>query len=288
MDGEAVARRLKALGLGFTLLLLISLITFDLYDPTIANLSYPHDGIANMVGLPGALIGGSLVELLGASSLWLPLLFINWLLPRRPAGRLGACLIYGAIAVLFSSTLHSLAMEEFIPALTSPGLAGMAAGRWMNRTLGTPLALFLLTPALGYALVRALYLPFLNAALRDAAVFTGFLWRIGWSALNARRMAAGVRVKALGAALRGRGVALRRDAWGMVSGGLPVLPGSPAAAKRSAANSAGQKHSAGHAGGRSRRKANPRPEAGYQGDGFKAWFSALGDEPPKTGTSDST
>ncbi len=57
--------------------LMLSIMTADFHDPTIFNQLYPFDGISNWTGLIGALIGGTLLEVFGPSSLLLPWLFVR-------------------------------------------------------------------------------------------------------------------------------------------------------------------------------------------------------------------
>ena len=55
---------------GLGLFLLLSILTSDFQDPTFFNQLYPSLGIKNWTGLIGALIGGSLIEIFGSSSLF--------------------------------------------------------------------------------------------------------------------------------------------------------------------------------------------------------------------------
>ena len=67
------------------LFLLLSIITSDFRDPTFFNQLYPSIGVKNWTGLIGALIGGSLLEIFGPSTLLIPWLFVRIALhyPRK-------------------------------------------------------------------------------------------------------------------------------------------------------------------------------------------------------------
>ena len=58
-------------------LLAVSVLTSHLHDPTLFNQLSPSGGIHNALGVGGALIGGTLVELFGASALLLAWLVLG-------------------------------------------------------------------------------------------------------------------------------------------------------------------------------------------------------------------
>lgn len=58
--------------LGIGLVFLLGLATVDPNDPEIFNLMMPKNGIQNFLGMPGALLGGSLYQLFGWSALQIP------------------------------------------------------------------------------------------------------------------------------------------------------------------------------------------------------------------------
>lgn len=216
-------RWLKGCGLAALLLLIASLFSFDLHDPTITNLRYPKDGIANLAGLPGALAGGSLVEMLGASSLWIPALLASWMLIPPGQRDLGSYLLFGGAGILFSATLHGLLVDNIIPGLTAPGLAGIAGSRWMLRTMDSSVAAPLMAAAMVFSLAQLVQLPLLGAALgngRKLARYFGRValaraaaWWVWWRKIGGRagvyvrnRLSAWGRPGRAGSALR-RGVA---------------------------------------------------------------------------------
>ena len=146
------ARRLRAPVTGglLALLVLVAVATFGPFDPTLTNLRLPKDGVANWLGTPGALLGGSLVEWFGAAALLVPLLIANYTF--NPAVRQGwrryaAC---GAALLLLASSMIWLRGNMPTPTLWGPGVAGWCAARWLRQTVG-------LWPGLGLLLLGCSY-----------------------------------------------------------------------------------------------------------------------------------
>lgn len=187
MDRYTARRWLKGIGVLLALLLLGSMISFHANDPSLTNLRYPHGGVQNLLGLPGALLGGSLVELLGASALGIPLLLLNWVVLPRGRRRPWSYPAFGAGALLIAPTLHGLVSQTTAPGLNAPGIAGLAGSTWVLATTGLWVGLLLLVPALGYALTRVLYVPLLNTALQDARTFGSYFVRQGRAGLRTGR-----------------------------------------------------------------------------------------------------
>ncbi|MDH5751068.1 MAG: DNA translocase FtsK 4TM domain-containing protein [Deltaproteobacteria bacterium] len=190
---------------GFSLagFLLASLLGFQPGDPTLSNLLTPQGGIANPMGLPGALLGGTALEALGASSLLLPLLVINWFgAPTHRPGA-GAFLCWAVVLPLALSMLYALAGAGTGPGLNSAGLAGWAGARWMDATTGRIPGALLAGFAALHSLDRLLYAaPFRfirtegQALLKVAAILIA-----GYAARSRRDMSLGL--GRLGAALIG-------------------------------------------------------------------------------------
>jgi hypothetical protein len=67
-------QRLKII---FCLIFLISVLSQGRFDPTPFNLMVPPEGINNFFGLPGALLGGLLLDFFGISVVLLPLIFLS-------------------------------------------------------------------------------------------------------------------------------------------------------------------------------------------------------------------
>ena len=136
MERYSGSRWPKGIGLLSAGLLLASLLTFHPFDPTLTNLVQPGSGVKNALGLGGALLGGSLVEGLGAASLVLPLLIVNWAFNRRGRPGTGVYAFHGALLLIFAASLHGLVSADPLPSLAHAGLVGWAGGRWAEATTG--------------------------------------------------------------------------------------------------------------------------------------------------------
>jgi 4TM region of DNA translocase FtsK/SpoIIIE len=180
MDRIALRHWPKGVGVALALLLLLSLLSFHLQDPTLTNLRLPSGGVANWAGLPGALVGGSLLELLGSSALLAPLLLVGWTLctRERPAAYRYALACAGLLLAL--SGLHGLCAPAGDPGLTDPGLVGWTVRRWAALTTGPWAAGALLVYVAAACAARVLYAPLLRAAARDGRVFAVWFLREGW------------------------------------------------------------------------------------------------------------
>lgn len=296
MERFAHSRWPKGFGLLFASLLLLSMIAFDANDPTLTNLRYPSTGISNPLWLPGALLGGSLVEFFGASALWLPLLIAHRLLVDFGRGSFFRLLVYGTGLLLFSTAIHGLLAPYGMAAapdgwpgpravlgLTSEGLAGLASARWVARTTGPWVGGAILGWGLGLCLWRLTSLYLLAGALRDARMIVFFL--AGRVAARARHagaataMAAGAvaagpwrergRPAGSAGAIAGPGGTLLAALWRAV----PIRPGRRPAALGVAAPTQTAPPPAPGSG-----PAAPG-WAGRGKDDFDTWLAAIG-EPP--------
>ncbi len=191
MEWSTGLRLLKGFGLGGAALLMVSMFAFHEADPTVINLRYPMGGVANLVGLPGALTGGSLVEFLGGSALWLPVLLVSWFLSSRNRISGAGYLILGAATIAISATLQGLYGQELGPGpgLHAPGLVGMAGSRWVHLTTGGGLGFLILGLALGYSLWHLYYRPWMGVVLREAGALGGYLALRGAAGMGLRIMA---------------------------------------------------------------------------------------------------
>ena len=180
MDGFALRNWPKGVGALLALLLLLSLLSFHLQDPTLTNLRLPGGGIGNWLGLPGALLGGSLLELLGSAALGAPLLLLNWACVARGRPPLQRYAGWSAVLLLALAGLQGLAQPLGDPGLLSPGLAGAALAAWADLTTGRWPAAALLAYLGVRSAARAIYAPLVRTALRDARVFGAWFLREGW------------------------------------------------------------------------------------------------------------
>ena len=235
MDGLSRRRIGRSAGLAAAAAVLGAVCSFAPQDPTFLNLRYPKDGIANWLGYPGALAGGSLVEAFGWAALLVPAAIAYWTL--YPAGRPRGWR-YAAQTValmLLAGAWAAQGSAEPGLGLASAGLVGWCGASWVRSTLGPWAGFVLLTSGLAIALWHQLYAPGLRSALKQLPALRRLLSRPGrteaqaWLRAHARmprvRPAAGrplgtviaamapallAPAQALGTLLLGAGVALRR------------------------------------------------------------------------------
>jgi hypothetical protein len=209
MEGAIRRTVARAAAVAAALLLLASLASFHPNDPTLTNLRYPKDGVANWAGYPGALIGGSLAEGFGLAALLLPALLLNAALARARLSP-AAHLLHGAGLMLLAATALGLGGAPPALGLTGPGLAGWAAARWLVASVGLPVGI----PLLAFGHLYAL-----RQLLRGAG-WWAFLR--GGAALARGALA---RARAWSEAARTRWRKPGRPAWaGAVWGGVPARP----------------------------------------------------------------
>jgi len=117
---------------------MMSVCTADFQDPTVFNQLYPSNGINNWTGLIGAIIGGSLLEVFGPSSLLFAWLFIRINLhhPRRISRFSGA--YYAFVLVFLFSIVHEIFLRNHFIDSTDlnyfwqNGYAGKLALGWIE------------------------------------------------------------------------------------------------------------------------------------------------------------
>jgi hypothetical protein len=151
--------------------LMLSIMTADFHDPTIFNQLYPFDGISNWTGLIGALIGGTLLEVFGPSSLLLPWLFVRIILhyPRRISGFFGT--YYALVIVFVLSIVHEISIKtEILNSVDlyfwQNGYAGKLAVAWMETSINTELSITFIAAMLILSVFRMYHvlspLPFIS------------------------------------------------------------------------------------------------------------------------------
>lgn len=281
----------KGLGVLLAAMLLAALLSFDLHDPTFANLRLPSGGVANWLNLPGALLGGSLLEAVGTSALAAPLLLLNWVLVGAKRPPLWRYAVWCVVLLVAASGLHALAVAALDPApsagpgLLDAGLAGWALVHWAGLTTGPWGAAALLAYMAGFATARVAYAPAVGLALRDGRVFAGWMLRTGWrrwgEGWRGLRHGAGNAHRVAGAAALG----LTRGAGRGVSGGVrlalrPLFMAAAALAEwRSPSlgrikSRAGTERRAAPQAAEAAGAALPAAADAAAGDGFDAWFEA--------------
>ena len=128
-------------------LLAVSVLTSHLHDPTLFNQLSPSGGIHNALGVGGALIGGTLVELFGASAL-----LLAWLVARLPfltrmaAGNLQAGVIrkayYAVLLTWMVAVLAELVQARHAPEFDTDwlwynhGYLGEITAYWLEHSIG--------------------------------------------------------------------------------------------------------------------------------------------------------
>ncbi len=161
----------KGIGLALAVLLAVSLFTFHPFDPTLLNLLYPSGGVRNALGLPGALVGGSLLEGFGAAAWLIPLLIVNWAAFRRKRPRAAHYAGYSGLLLVFLASFHGLLADDPLPGVWQPGLFGWVGGRWAEATTGGFLGGAILLCGAGYCLTRVVYGVSWRGRVRELAAF---------------------------------------------------------------------------------------------------------------------
>ena len=169
-------------GAAIAALLALSLLSFDRFDPTVSSLVSPGGGIRNALGLPGALIGGTLVEWLGLASLLLPALIVNWTWNRQGRPRLSAYCLHGAALMLVIAPLLGLGVSDLSLGWSSPGLIGWAGAQWVRESTGAGAGAALLLAMAAVASTRLVYVIDWKRRLSEGFKFA----RFGWGGLASR------------------------------------------------------------------------------------------------------
>ncbi len=96
---------------GLGLFWMLAMLSADFRDPTFFNPLYPAEGLHNWLSLPGALLGGSMIEIFGPVALLIPWLFVRIIIP--PSGSAARwLLIYHALILLITSSTDT--WEKFL------------------------------------------------------------------------------------------------------------------------------------------------------------------------------
>ena len=133
----------------FIILWEISVLSSDFRDPSFFNQVYPSEGLKNWVGLGGALLGGSLVELLGPAAMLLPWMLIRIQLDPRPQESKWLLLYHSLTLTFVLSAIHVLYENGnvFDPDsrdfLWKEGYLGQLAVDWITSYMGETAAILL-------------------------------------------------------------------------------------------------------------------------------------------------
>jgi len=172
---------------GIGLALFLSMLSADFQDPTVFNQLNPSEGVQNWLGLIGALIGGSLLEIFGPSALLLPWLFVRAALhqPRQISGLI--CTYYAFVLVFLLSIIHELALHsgliktEALEFYFQNGYAAKLALIWLEKSTNLAISLTVLAAMFIYSLVRMSQiispLPFISGVYSGVQILLSMLAR---------------------------------------------------------------------------------------------------------------
>ena len=90
---------------GLGLFWMLAMLSADFRDPTFFNPLYPAEGLHNWLSLPGALLGGSMIEIFGPVALLIPWLFVRIIIP--PSGSAMLLLKHGYLGEISSKWLET-------------------------------------------------------------------------------------------------------------------------------------------------------------------------------------
>ena len=128
---------------GFGLFWMLAMLTADFRDPTFFNPLYPAEGLHNWLSLPGALLGGSMIEIFGPVALLIPWLFVRIIIPPSGSAARWLLIYHALILLITSTTLYALSgfssdsWSESATLLLKHGYLGEISSTWLETHLGT-------------------------------------------------------------------------------------------------------------------------------------------------------
>ena len=93
---------------GLGLFWMLAMLSADFRDPTFFNPLYPAEGLHNWLSLPGALLGGSMIEIFGPVALLIPWLFVRIIIPPSGSAARWLLIYHALILLITSTTLYAL------------------------------------------------------------------------------------------------------------------------------------------------------------------------------------
>ena len=153
----------------------------DFHDPTILNPVIANTGIQNWLGLPGALLGGSLLEILGPSALLLAWFLIPLSYPSGHSFSLLSGWYHSFLLVWMISILHALVETQWTQSLLFHGLwgygyLGTLGARWILNYIEPVYAIAVIAFVGLYSSLKILSaLPFMTLAKFCFAFLAGFI-----------------------------------------------------------------------------------------------------------------
>lgn len=172
---------------GIGVALFLSMLSADFQDPTVFNQLYPSEGVQNLAGLIGALIGGSLLEIFGPSALLLPWLFVRAALLQSRQISVLICTYYAFVLVFLLSIIHELALHsgliktEALEFYLQNGYAAKLALIWLEKSTNLAISLTVLAAMFIFSLVRMSQiispLPFISGVFSGVQILLSMLAR---------------------------------------------------------------------------------------------------------------
>ena len=128
---------------GLGLFWMLAMLSADFRDPTFFNPLYPAEGLHNWLSLPGALLGGSMIEIFGPVALLIPWLFVRIIIPPSGSAARWLLIYHALILLITSTTLYALSgffsdsWSESAMLLLKHGYLGEISSKWLETHLGT-------------------------------------------------------------------------------------------------------------------------------------------------------
>ena len=128
--------------LPLTVLLTLSLLSANFYDPTFFHQLNPERGIQNWCGTLGAYLGGTLIELFGPATFLVPWFVLKLSFSSQNYIRRISTTYYAVILLFSACIAHQLWWPISSAELTNssflryPGYAGILGAQWLEKTLG--------------------------------------------------------------------------------------------------------------------------------------------------------
>ena len=127
---------------GLGLFWMLAMLSADFRDPTFFNPLYPAEGLHNWLSLPGALLGGSMIEIFGPVALLIPWLFVRIIIPPSGSTKRWLWIYHALILLITSTTLYALSgfssdsWAESAMLLFKYGYLGEISSTWLETHLG--------------------------------------------------------------------------------------------------------------------------------------------------------
>jgi len=181
------------IALPVSILLALSAVSANFYDPTFFHQLNQHAGVRNWCGVVGSYSGGSLVEFFGPAALFVPWFILKLSFSSKNyLSRISTS--YVAVILLLSvSIAHqlwwpiSLAELPDSSLLRYPGYAGIIGAQWLELTLGTGMTNFLTGVIVVICTIKLFdELPFkmlISAAIHVGIILPSYLLKQIWGPL---------------------------------------------------------------------------------------------------------